>query len=48
MPIEIAKIYHSLIEDPGMSETIKRLTRDDVFVIGYDPYKIYGDFDFQL
>ena len=31
-----------------MSETIKRAIREDVFVIGHDPHRQYGDFNFQL
>lgn len=48
VPIEIAKIYHSLLVEPGMSETIKRMVREDMFVIGHDPNRQYGKFSFAL
>ncbi len=48
VPIEIAKIYHSLLVEPGMSETIKRMVREDMFIIGHDPHRQYGSFSFAL
>lgn len=48
VPIEIAKIYHSLLVEPGMSETIKRSVREDMFVIGHDPHRQFGNFSFAL
>lgn len=48
IPVEYAKIYHSLIESPGMSDTIKRMTRDDLFVLQHDPYHQFGEFDFAI
>ena len=48
VPIEIAKIYHSLLVEPGMSETIKRSVREDMFVIGHDPFRQFGNFSFAL
>jgi len=48
VPIEIAKIYHSLLVEPGMSETIKRAVREDMFIIGHDPHRQYGSYSFAL
>ena len=39
IPIEIAKIYHSLLVPPGMSEVIKRSVRNDMTDISHDCHR---------
>lgn len=46
IPIQIIKIHHSLLVDPGMAETIKRAVREDNFIIGHDAHRQFGDFSF--
>lgn len=48
VPIEIAWIYHRIILPQEMGTTIKRLTRDDAFTIGHDPFHTYGNFMYQM
>lgn len=48
IPIEIAKIYHSILCAPGLSETTKGAVREDQFIIGHDPHRQAGDFSFQI
>lgn len=46
VPIEIAKLYHTILSPPGMSETIARAVREDMFIVGHDPHRQFGDFSF--
>lgn len=48
VPIEFAKIYHTILLSPGETETIKRAVREDMFIVGHDPNRQYGDFSFAL
>jgi len=47
-PIEMAYICFHITCDVGYGVTYSRWLRDDVFTMGHNPYKQFGDFQYQL
>lgn len=48
VPIEIAKIFFALIEEPGKGVTAKRLLRESCYLPGQHPFHQYGDYSFHI